>query len=382
MVNVGNKTSLSSQVAHRIKQKMRQGDYPSGSTLPSIRKLCDNFGVSLSVAHRAIRELEENGIVQTHQGKGTVVQQSDHADRTAILFSFIQPYPAGVDFEQQILQYAEQTFSARDNFMVFRSSRLDTALEREIVEHAINNGVQGILLWPVENNPNGPFFEKLSQKVPIVLVDRLLDNAKLPAVISDTYEVGREICREMLEVRNRKRMLCLIDNLNISPYKMLMQGLRDEAEDMGRSDDMTLVQMGISEFVTQTNNNDFSTVDHYKEKIEKLIHEGDYDTVHCSLGKFFKYVIRQTGLYEKLHDIQWAVFAGPTQKAQNHHANDSNTVTWIIDFPEMISKAADILQRSVLAGNVPNEILTLKMRQSPPQALKTDSLSSLTNLAK
>ncbi|MBL4700965.1 MAG: GntR family transcriptional regulator, partial [Phycisphaeraceae bacterium] len=240
MVNVGNKISLPSQVARSLKQQMRQGVYPAGSILPSIRKLSNDFSVSPSVAHRAIRELEENGIVQTHHGKGTVVQESSHADRTAILFAFIQPYPAHMVFEQQVLQYAEQGFSARDNFVVVRSSQLNVSLEREITEHAVNNGVRGILLWPVENNPNGPFFEKLSKKIPVVLIDRLLDNAQLPAVIFDTYEVGRDICRDVLKTHNRKRMLCVIDNLNISPYQDLMRGLRDEADDMGRSEDMTI----------------------------------------------------------------------------------------------------------------------------------------------
>jgi len=365
MVNVGNKVSLSRQVAHSLKQKMRQGVYQSGSTLPSVRQLCDDFGVSINVICRAIRELEENGIVQTHHGKGTIVQEDTHAARTAILFAFIQPYPASMIFEQQVLQYAEQGFSARDNFMVVRSSQLDVALERDIAEHAVNNGVQGILLWPVENNPNGPFFEQLAKKVPVVLVDRLLENAKLPAVVFDTYQVGRDILKEVLVTKKRKRMLCLIDNLHISPYENLMQGFRDQAQELGRSDDMTIVQIAISDFIGQLNKCDFSDVDRFKDDIEKLITEGGYDTIFCPQEEFLDYVIVQTGLYEKLDDFQLAAITGPGANARTRQYNESGVWKWVTDFPEMISKAADILQRSVLSSNTTTEITNLNIYRSP-----------------
>ncbi|MBL4700148.1 MAG: GntR family transcriptional regulator [Phycisphaeraceae bacterium] len=364
MVNVGNKIPLSRQVAQHLKQKMQQGIYQSGSMLPSVRKLRDDFGVSTNVIYRAMRELEENGLVQSHHGKGTMVQENNRVARTAILFAFIQPYPASTPFEQRVIQYAEEGFSARGNLMVFRSSQLDVALEREIAEHAINNGVQGILLWPVENNPNGPFFEKLSQKVPIVLVDRLLDNAKLPAVIFDTYEAGKDICREMLEVKNRKRMLCIIDDLKISPYKNLMQGLRDQAKIIGRSDDLTIIQLELSKFIEQINNNDFSAVNHFKEDVEKLITKGGYDTIFSPQDQFLKHVIVETGLHDQLNDIQLVDIFTPNASPQARQYNKSGVLHWILDFPQLIEKANDMLQRIVLTGNANNEIVNIKVRQS------------------
>ncbi len=378
MVNIGNKIPLSQQVAHSLKQRMRQGVYPSGSTLPSVRRLCEDFDVSINVIYRALRELEEHGIVQTHQGKGTIVQEDTHSARTAILFAFIQPYPADMIFEQQVLQYAEQGFSARDNFMVVRSSNLDIALEKEIVQHAINNGVQGILLWPVEKNPNGPFLEKLAQKVPIVLVDRLLENAQLPAVIFDTYEVGCDICRKVFETQKRKRMLCLIDDLHISPYQNLIRGLRDEATTLGRLDDLTIVQISISEFIADLNKCDFSRVDHFKHDIEKLVHEGGYDTIFCPQEEFLDYVIVQTGLYDNFDGMQLAAITGPGANARTRQYNELGVWKWVTDFPEMISRASDMLQRAVLTNNVSDEIVTLKIRPSPLGRIKAKSLSPLT----
>ncbi len=363
-VIAGNKISLSRQVAHSLKQRVRQGIYQSGSTLPPVRKLCDEFGVSLNVVYRAIRELEENGIVETHHGKGMTIRQDKPAARTAILFGFIHPYPAEMIFEQQMLQYAEQGFSARDNFMVVRSSKLDISVEKDIAEHFVNNGVQGILLWPAENNPNGKFFEKLSGEIPVVLVDRLLDGAQLPAVIFDAYEAGREMCREVLETRKRRRMLALIDDLHISPYKDLIRGLRDEAEDMGRTEDITIVRISISEFIKQLNACDFTQVDTLKRDVEKLINEGDYDTLFCPQEEFLDYIVVQTGLYDQLDGLQLAAITGPGANARTRKYNESGVLKWVTDFPEMISKAADMLQRFVLTRNITNEIIRLKVSRS------------------
>ena len=364
MLHVGNKIPLSKQVAGSLKQQVRRGVYQSGSSLPPIRRLCDEFGVSLNVVYRAIHELEEEGIVETHHGKGMTIRKENPADRTAILFGFIHPFPAEMIFEQQMLQYAEQGFSARDNFMVVRSSKLDTALEREIAEHFVNNGVQGILVWPVEDNPNGKFFEELSKKVPVVFVDRLLDDTQLPAVIFDTYEAGRDICLDVLGTRKRRRMLALIDDLQISPYQNLMQGIRDEAYDMGRSEDITITQIGISDFIKQLNSCDFSKVDSFKEYIEKLINDDGYDTLFCPQEEFLDYVIVQTGLYDQLDDFQLVAVTGPGANARTRKYNELGVWKWVADFPQMISQAADMLQRFVLTRNVTNDIIRLKINQS------------------
>lgn len=364
MKYVGNKIPLPSQVARIIKQHMRQGVYPAGSILPSTRMLSNDLGVSPSVAYRAIRELEDDGIVQTHHGKGTVVLENSHAERTAILFAFIQPYPSHMPFEQQVLQYAEQGFSARDNLVVMRSSQLSVSFEREIAGHVVNNGVQGILLWPVENNPNGKFFEKLSEKVPVVLVDRLLDDAVLPAVIFDTYQVGRDIARFVLQDQNRKRLLCVIDNLNISPYRDLVQGFCDEVDQMGRGKDMAIVRKSISNFIEQLSNRDFSRVDLFKEELESLLREGGYDSLFCPQEEFLDVVVMQTGLYETFEDLQLISYTAPQGgNIRSRQYNESGVWNWIIDHQQLIMRANDMIQGMVLNGTAVNEVVKLKFQQ-------------------
>lgn len=366
MAIIGNKISLSHQVAQSISRQVRRGVYHSGSMLPPMRKLCDEFDVSLNVVSRAIHELEESGLVETHHGKGVMVCEEKLADRTAILFGFLHPYPTEMIFEQQVLQYAEQGFGALDNFVVARSSNMDTSLEREIAQHFVNNGVQGLLLWPAENNPNGKFFEELSKKIPIILLDRLLKDADLPAVIFDTYEAGREICAETLVSGKRKRMLVWLDDIQISPYEDLVRGLRDEAEAMGRHDDVMIVRLNISDFIKRLNACDYSQVDVLRDEVKRQIKEGGYDTFFCPQDELLDYVVVQTGLHDQLGDLQLATIAGPGLNSRTRKYNESGVWRWITDFPELMATAVDMLQRHVLTRNSTEGVVKLHLRRSQP----------------
>ena len=54
------------------------GTIPEGETLPSIRQLAQNLGISVITTTRAFSELEQEGFVAARQGKGSVVLPRDN----------------------------------------------------------------------------------------------------------------------------------------------------------------------------------------------------------------------------------------------------------------------------------------------------------------
>jgi len=68
-----NKESLYVQIMHILEQEVRVGHYSPGDKLPTQQQLADHFEVSLAPVKQALRELEEHGVVSTHQGRGTYV---------------------------------------------------------------------------------------------------------------------------------------------------------------------------------------------------------------------------------------------------------------------------------------------------------------------
>ena len=63
------------QIREQLKEQILNGQIPEGETLPSIRQLAKEVGVSVITTTRAYSELEAEGFVATMQGKGSVVRE-------------------------------------------------------------------------------------------------------------------------------------------------------------------------------------------------------------------------------------------------------------------------------------------------------------------
>ena len=66
------------QIREQIKEQILNGQIPEGETLPSIRQLAKEVGVSVITTTRAYSELEAEGFIAAMQGKGSVVLPTDN----------------------------------------------------------------------------------------------------------------------------------------------------------------------------------------------------------------------------------------------------------------------------------------------------------------
>lgn len=62
------------QISEAIRDKVRSGALPVGSKLPGETQLASEFGVARGTVRRALRTLNEQGILQSLHGKGTYVR--------------------------------------------------------------------------------------------------------------------------------------------------------------------------------------------------------------------------------------------------------------------------------------------------------------------
>lgn len=61
------------QVSEHIRGRIRDGEYPVGTQLPSLAVLMQEYAASSTVVRMALRELRASGVVSTRQGKGAFV---------------------------------------------------------------------------------------------------------------------------------------------------------------------------------------------------------------------------------------------------------------------------------------------------------------------
>ena len=83
-----NNIPLYFQLENLIKRCISSGLVKPGDTLPSEAELCRSFGISRSTVRQAIGELEEEGLVIRHQGKGTFIAEPKLHRRSENIYSF------------------------------------------------------------------------------------------------------------------------------------------------------------------------------------------------------------------------------------------------------------------------------------------------------
>lgn len=76
LISQSDKRPIYLQIMEQIKQKVALGDWTEGQSIPSIRQLAVDLQVSVITVKRAYLELEREGVIVTHQGKGSRVASS------------------------------------------------------------------------------------------------------------------------------------------------------------------------------------------------------------------------------------------------------------------------------------------------------------------
>ncbi|MFG3049719.1 GntR family transcriptional regulator [Kitasatospora sp. NPDC048239] len=72
------------QIREQIAEQARSGGLPTGLRLPTVRALAEQLGLAAGTVARAYRELEADGVVETHGRRGTLIAATgDTAHRLA-----------------------------------------------------------------------------------------------------------------------------------------------------------------------------------------------------------------------------------------------------------------------------------------------------------
>ncbi|HYW23039.1 MAG TPA: GntR family transcriptional regulator [Terriglobales bacterium] len=64
---------LYQQLRQQLFSRIRRGEFGPGDMLPSENQLCEEYGVSVTTARRALLELVKEGVVRRRMGVGTMV---------------------------------------------------------------------------------------------------------------------------------------------------------------------------------------------------------------------------------------------------------------------------------------------------------------------
>lgn len=79
----GKKKTGYTEIASHFRKLIADGQLAPGDELPSMTKVCEEFGVSITTANRAFRLLKSEGLTKPQPGVGTVVADQEDVAATA-----------------------------------------------------------------------------------------------------------------------------------------------------------------------------------------------------------------------------------------------------------------------------------------------------------
>jgi len=230
------------QVRQDLLARIRRGEFPPGSLLPSESQICEQYGVSVTTARRAFLELVKEGVVRRRAGVGTMV--APRVRRARIAF-------ASIDYTGDAWRHIPSVIGEMFAGIGEHAWRRDAVLEIVGVEDEEAEGylrrvaerrpVDGLLLR-VANDIRGEHLDILERAgMPYVLIKRHIPGRRMNCVISDDVTGARMATSHLLELGHRRiGFVCGKPHLTLNRERLA--GYREALEEHGVGFDEGLVR--------------------------------------------------------------------------------------------------------------------------------------------
>lgn len=138
-------------------------------------------------------------------------------------------------FFMQLVKGLEAELSRHNYSIVIAAHYENPAKEHDIVEMMLENDVAAIVTTTCQ--PNGAYFRGLSGiGVPIILVDRVLNDFETDCVSEDNLDASRRITRHLIE-RGHRRIAVINGTLTVSTSTLRHEGYLAALADAGIPED-------------------------------------------------------------------------------------------------------------------------------------------------
>lgn len=231
------------QLRQELFSRIRKGEFAPGDLLPSENQLCEEYGVSLTTARRALLELVKEGIVRRRAGIGTMVAPQIRAAHLA----FVSIDYTGDAWRQISSAMGELVAGIGELAWQRAASFTMFGVDEERAEEHLRNLIEaheadGILL----RTPNDIREDHLSilenAGIPYVVIKRQLPGRAINCVVSDDLLGARLATSHLLEQgHNRVAFVCAKPSLTLTQERLA--GYRDALAAAGVDFDDSLVRV-------------------------------------------------------------------------------------------------------------------------------------------
>ena len=225
------------QVEAYLRQQISSGALQSGDMLPSVKDLCEQFGgINHLTVRQAIKNLAEENLVRSIQGRGSFVCEQQARERRIAL---VLPHLEDTLFVR-IAKGAQERLEIDGVHTIILDSRGSESIEAGHIANLKNLPLDGALIFPIaDSNIAEQIFKLKLDGFCFVLVDRYFEDIAAPCVVVDNYG-GGYAGATYLAAQNRKRV-GWIGEVRSTAARLRLEGFRAALNDAGIACPGTLI---------------------------------------------------------------------------------------------------------------------------------------------
>ncbi len=226
------------KVRNYLQQTIAQME--QGEKLPPERSLSEQFEVNRATIRRAMLDLEKEGFIVRHQGRGTFVRKAmclgtSPAKPHKVIGMSITNFD--LPNSQCILKGVDEEASKNGYSVLVCNCEFSPGRERENLDRLKAQNLDGLIVVPfAEDSVNSEYFALIEnihrQGKKLVLVDVYIPTLKIPVVMSNRVMVGYMAAQHLIMLGHRRICYCTTGRYDTSGRDCL-RGYRTALEDYG-----------------------------------------------------------------------------------------------------------------------------------------------------
>jgi len=245
-LDVATGAPLYQQLRRELFSRIRRGEFGAEGRLPSEHQLCEEYGVSVTTARRALMELVREGVIRRRPGVGTMVGTRVRQVHIALLSvdyvgdawretsAAMGELIAGVG---ELIWRRDASFSMSGVAEEHSEDYLRSLVEARSVD--------GVLLRTANDVRHQHIDILEAAGLPYVVIKRELPGRRLNCVVSDDV-LGARLATEHLLKRGHRRLAFVCAKASLTLTQARLAGFREELRAARVAFDPALVRLEIS----------------------------------------------------------------------------------------------------------------------------------------
>lgn len=229
--------NLYQRVYQDLLSKIRSGELPAHTKLPTVAELSEQYGVSKITTKKATDMLVADGLLEKHPGKGIFVTAL--GEPSSPQFSAPRPQDSrliGVIMDGISDSYGVRSLIALELALgqagytcVTKFSTGDEGSETACINKLLAAGVSGLIIKCVSSDLyNERILELSLQNFPMIFLDRILPGLRIPYVGIDHLTACQQLCDQMFARGHRDLALAYCDkSIHMTSVSQRISGFKE-----------------------------------------------------------------------------------------------------------------------------------------------------------